>query len=117
MSSLECCVEAEVLQNHHAQLNATVVNPDVFGSYLVQCGFSTQATVGGILNTLGLNNYQKANQLLQIVDSRIRTATSRESARDLFNQIVLIFANQLNRADIAEALVATYSESLTLQAS
>ena len=111
-SSLERCVEAEVLQSHYAQLHfAVMVDPDFFGKHLVQCGFATQTEISGIVGTLGYSNYQKTSLLLQIVGSRFWSATSREGARNLFNQLVLLFANRLIRVDIAEALITTYSKS------
>ena len=111
MSSQERCVEAEVLQCHYAQLHNAVVDPDFFGTHLVQCGFATQTEILGIVGTLGYSNYQKTTHLLQIVGCRFLSATSRENARNFFNQLVLIFANHLDRVDIAEALITTYSKS------
>ena len=111
MSSLKRCVEVEVLKSHFAQLHEAVVNPDVFGTHLMQCGFATFTDISGIVSTLGYSNHQKMSQLLEIACSRIRTATSKESARNLFNQLVLIFANCLDRVDIADALITTYSKS------
>ena len=110
MSSLQCCVENEVLQRYYAQLNEAINDPVLFGAYLVQYEFAPQATVDGIVNTLGFSNPQKASKLLEIVGTRIRTATSKDDARHFFNQIVLIFAHRLNRADIADALIATCSK-------
>ena len=111
--SLQHCVEAEVLHDHYAILNRVIsTNPDVFGSHVVQEGFTTQPTVNDIVNTVGFTNYKKASQLLNVVECRFKTTSSRELARDFFNKLVLIVANHLNRDDIAKNLIATYSESV-----
>ena len=110
MSSLERCVEDEVLHSHYAQLKEAINDPELFGSYLVQYEFAPLTPVDGIVNTVGFSNPQKASKLLEIAGSRIRTATSKDDARHFFNQIILIFAHRLNRADIADALIATYSK-------
>ena len=111
MSSFERCVEVEALESHYAQLLEAVVNPDVFDRHLIQCGFATFTDISGVVSTLGFSNHQKTRQLLEIVCSRIRTAIPRESARSLFDQLVLILANRLDRVDIADALITTYSKS------
>ena len=111
-TSLRRCVEADVLQEHFADLNSAVAtNPEVFGTNMVQYRFATQTTVAGIVDTLGFSNYQKANKLLQLVDSRLKTTTPREHAMAHFDNIVLIVANVLNRVDTAESLVTSYSKS------
>ena len=108
MSSLRRCVEAEVLQSYCAELCEAVVNPDVFGQHLVEYQFATLMDVSGIMTTLGFSNYKMTSLLLQIVNSRFRTATSRKDARILFNNFVLIIANHLDRVDIAEQLITSY---------
>ena len=111
MSSLERCVEVEVLESHYAQLLEAVVNPDVFGTHLVQCGFATSTDISSVVSSVAFSNHQKMTQLLEIVCSRIRTAIPRDSARTLFDKLVLIFANHLDRFDIADALITDYSKS------
>ena len=110
---LQRCVEAEALQKHTATLNEVVVNPNQFGALLEENGFATKMTISSRVNTLGYTDYQKVSQLLHIIDSRIRTST-RESAREFFNKLVLIFSNRLGRTDIAEGLVATCSKCTQL---
>lgn len=109
--SLQRSVEADVLQKHFADLNTAVTDPDMFGANLVQCGLAAQTTVAGIVSTLGVSNFQKTNKLLQIVDSRLRTTARREHAKDHFDNLVQIVANVLDRVDIANSLVASYSKS------
>ena len=102
-----------MLQVHYAVLNRVIsTNPDMFGAHLVQDGFTAQSTIDGIVNTLGLTNYQKAIKLLAVVECRFKTTLSREFARDFFDKLVLTVANHLNRVDIAEDLIATYSKSV-----
>ena len=100
-----------MLQEHFAILNSAVIDPDVFGVNMVQCGLAAQTTVASIVDPLGFSTYQKANKLLQLLDSRLKTTTPRELAKAHFDKFVLIVANVLNRVDIAESLVASYSKS------
>ena len=102
---------ADALQKHFADLNLAINEPEVFGTNMVQYGLATQTTVAGIVGTLGFSNYQKANKLLQLIDSRLKTTTPRELAKAHFDKFVLIVANVLNRVDIADSLVASYSKS------
>ena len=113
MPSFQRHVELDVLQAHNADLSQVLsIDPDQFGSLLVQYGFATHPTISGIVSTLGVSNYQKATKLLTIVDSRIRTASSREAARNLFNTVVQIVAYPMGQLHLAETLVATCSELL-----
>ena len=104
-------VESGVLHNHYADLSLAISdNIDVFASNLVQYRFAPQTTVTGIVSTLGVNNYQKATKLLEIVDSRFKTSSSGQSAKEFFNNFVLILATKLEHNNIAQALVASYSK-------
>lgn len=112
MASLQRRVEVKVLQSHYAVLSLVIAgNPNAFGNYLVQFDFANALTIRACTDALGLSNSDKAGKLLGLVDSRLETATSKDSARNLFNYLVLIFA-KLNHSDIAQALVDTYSELL-----
>ena len=111
MPSFQRHDEVDVLQAHTADLSQVLsIDPDQFGSQLVQHRFAAYPTISGIISTLGISNYQKATKLLTIVDSRIRTAPSREVARNLFNTVVQIVAYPMGHLHVAEALVATCSE-------
>ena len=112
-SSLQRRVAPDVLQSHYADLNDVIAsNVQAFGCYLVQFNFANTATIQEKTDTLGFSDYNKAGKLLSLIDSRLKTATSNENARDLFNYLVLIIANKMDRKDIAQALVDTYSESV-----
>ena len=89
-------------------INAVSTNPVLFGTHLVEQGF-TANTVSGIVNTSGLSNYDKAFRLLNIVDTRLRTS-SRDFAKVFFDNLVLILNKHLKFVEVAEELVATYSK-------
>ena len=105
-------VELDVVQRHIADLNQAIgaapTNPVLFGQQLAQHGFAVQATVNGIVNTLGVTDYQKGSQLLNLVDSRIRTAGTKENARRYFNDFLMIILGPMGHHDITESLVATF---------
>ena len=104
------CVEAEVLQGSWAKvINAVSTNPVLFGTHLVEEGFTANTTIAGIVNTLGLSDYDKAYRLLSIVDSQLRTST-RDIARAFFCKLIFILANHLGFDDVAEKLVTAYSK-------
>ena len=114
-SSLQRRVAPDVLQSHYADLNDVIAsNVQAFGRYLVQCKFANPSTIQEKADILGISDYNKAGKLLSLIDSRLKTATSNENARDLFNRLVLIIANKMDREDIAQALVDTYSESVNV---
>lgn len=85
-----------------------VTDPGPFGQLLVQEGFAEPQTVTGIVTTMGLNNYQKVSQLLQIVDARIKTS---QNATEMFQKFVQMFQDPLglNRKDLAQRLIQSYS--------
>ena len=107
-------IELEVLQRHTADLNQVIAaaptNPPLLGQQLVQHGFAVRTTVNGIVNTLGITDYQKGSQLLSLVDSKLRTAGTKENARTYFNDFLVIIAGPLGQCDIAESLVSTFSK-------
>ena len=107
-------VEVEVLRRHTADLNQVIAaaptNPVLLGQQLVQHGFAVQTTVGGIVNTPGITDYQKGSQLLNLVDSKIRTAGTKAKARKYFDDFLKIITGHMGQLDIAESLVATFSK-------
>ena len=108
-------IELEVLQRHTAKLTSAIeTNPSLFGQHLVQCELAVLSTVTGVVNTLGVSDYQKGAKLLSLVDNKIRTAESKESARKYFDDVLKIFAEHMGNRDIVESLVATYSKFMVL---
>ena len=104
-------VELEVLQRYTADLAlAIAANPSLFGQHLVQHGLAVQITVAGIVDTLGITDYQKGSILLSLVDSKLRTAGTRENATKYFNDFLLIIAYPMGHRDLAELVVATFSK-------
>ena len=104
-------VEAEVLHSLNTDLSLAIGNAEIFGELLVQYGCVPEATVLEVLDTRGYSDCQRNRVLLQIVESGIMVATSQESARDLFNTLVLILAEPLGCAKIAEVLITSCSKS------
>ena len=100
-----------MLQRHTADLNQAIQNnPSLFGQHLVQRGLAVPTTVTGIVDTLGISDYQKGSKLLNLVDSKLQTAGTKENARKYFNSFLVIIARPLGHRDIAESLVATLSK-------
>ena len=105
------CFDIEVLHEHAADLTSAIAtNPSLFGQHLVQSGFAVQATVTGIVTTLGIDNYQKGTRLLSLVNSKLQTAGTKENIRKYFNDFLLIITYPMGHRDIAELLVATFSK-------
>ena len=89
-----------------------VISPVIFGSQLVQNKLCTQTQSLSIVPVLGVPDSQKISQLLHIVNSKIKTASSRRVARDHFNKLVCILAHKLELQDLAEGLVQTCRKSI-----
>ena len=107
-------VEVQVLQEHTANLTqAVATNPSLFGQHLVQHGFAVQITVAGIVDTLGISDYQKGAKLLNIVDSNIRTTGTRDSTRKYFDVFLQILAYPMGQLGVAKSLVAAFSKCNT----
>ena len=104
-------METEVLQSLSQDLSVAASNSEVFGALLVQYGLATEAHVASVVFTEEYSDYQKNSVLLQIVEAKIKAATSRKSARDLFNKLVLVFAEPLGCIDSAQALMTACSKS------
>ena len=104
-------MESDVIQQHYADLNLAISeNVEVFGAHLVQYGYCTQTAMTNITGTLGHSSYHKASRLLSMVDARIKTSPSKESARKMFDYLVQILAHKLSHYNLAQALVDSCSK-------
>ena len=107
-------VELQVLQGHTAGLTfAIAANPVLFGQHLVQYEFAVQATVNTVY-ALGLTEFQQGSKLLNLVDTKIRTAGSKENARKYFNDFLKIMSEIMGNRDIVKSLVSTYSKCIVV---
>ena len=104
-------IEVKILDEHAANLVTVIAvsNVDLFGTQLVQNGFLTQLQLSDISSTLGVKNSAKSQELLQIVSTRIQTATKKEMAQDNFNKLLHILVH-LGLQDQAEVLAAKLSK-------
>ena len=100
-----------MLQRHNADLVSVIAtNPSLFGHHVVQSGFAAPVTVSGIVDMLGINDYQKGSRLLSLVDAKVRTAGTRENTRKYFNDFLMIIAGPMKHREVAESLVTTFSK-------
>ena len=107
------CIELRVLQEHTANLSQAIATDlSLFGQHLVQCGFAVQTTVTGIVDTLGISDYQKGSRFLNIVDSKLQTAGTKEIVRKYFDDFLKIIAYPMGQCDVAELLVTTFSKCM-----
>ena len=102
-----------MLQEHTVNLSqAIATDPSLFGQHLVQCGFAVQTTVTDTVCTLGFSDSQKGSRLLNIVDTKLRTAGAKENVRKYFDDFLKIIAYPMGQHDVAELLVTTFSKCL-----
>lgn len=111
-SSLQNYVEVEALEKVTADLITAVSQPDFFGSQLVQNELCTQIQSWDIVHVLGVSDSQKISKLLHIVNCKIKTASSKKTARDYFNKFVCILYHNLGLQDLAERLAQTCRKSI-----
>ena len=103
-SSLQRPVELDILQQFHATLNSSILDPDVFSSHLISKGFITKQVAANMM-PLGISKYQKVGNLLGVVDSHIRSGrvVSYEQLKERF-AIFLSILTELGHSDIAKQM-------------
>ena len=109
MTSPEC----RAIQGNAASINAAVTNqsnPNLFAPMLVQNSFISQQAANNILQPMGPPDYNKVSQLMQAVDSQIRTASNPTTAFETFIRIL----RELSLDELADKLVNFYSKYLYL---
>ena len=87
------------------------IDAELFGTLLVQYEIATETTVSGPIYAPGVQTDQRISALFQIADMRIREEPSPQSARNLFNKVVMIIADPLGCMELAQTLVTMCSKS------
>ena len=105
-------VAARVVESSHFTLCTGIVDPDMFGSLLIQMEFATRPTVDGICHTLGVKDFSKVMKLISTVVNRIQTSSSAEDGERMFDRFVGdILKNGLQLGHIAKPMEDDYRES------
>ena len=107
-------VAARVVDSSHFTLCTGIVDPDVFGSLLIQMEFATRRTVNGICHTLGVKDFSKVMELISTVVSRIQTSSTTEDGERMFNLFVDgILRKGLQLEHIAKSMEEDYREYMS----
>ena len=102
-----------MIANHYADVTEAISeHVDLFAGQMVQRGCCAERSKKDILGVAASTNYQKADKLLGVITSRIKTSQSKDNARNIFNCLVLVLQHKLKRKETAEALAAALSKSI-----
>ena len=101
--------ECDVLQKYSATLNEAIDDPQTFYRLLVANQFVSKQSAKNKINVTGVSDYKKVGDLLDLVDSRIKTAgvVSHEKVTEKFKLFLSILSNdELGQKDVAEQMEA-----------
>ena len=85
---------------------ASQSDPNSFSLKLVENDFISGQTANGIVQTMGIPNFNKVSQLMQAVESQIRTASNTTATFEKF----VIILRELSLVALADRLVQFYSK-------
>jgi len=101
--------ECRTIQKNTSKIIDAITNqsdPNAFSLQLVENDFISSQSANGIVQTMGPSNFNKVSQLMQAVESQIRTASNTTAT---FQTFIIILRN-LSLGTLADQLDQFYSK-------
>ena len=101
--------EFRTIQKNTSKIIDAITNqsdPSTFSLQLVENDFISSQSANGIVQTMGPSNFNKVSQLMQAVESQIRTTSNTTVTFETF----IIILRNLSLGALADQLVQFYSK-------